>query len=644
MDDFAKDLNEKWREASEADKENREEAMWDLEFAAGQQWDSAIREYRESGDRPFPLPCLTINTLPQFIGQVVGDRQSNKTSIKILPKEDGDKDVAETRTELIRSIEHHSKAQRSYTMAFEQAVTCGQGNFRVDLDYAYEDVFERDLFVRGIPNPMAVMWDAQSFDPTGKDATHCWVTEAMTEREYDETFPDAARTSKFDSEVRAQGWMMDRKVRVAEYWQMEERPRTIAMMQNQSIQDVTDWDDEKIAKFALIKPNGEPLMRETMFRYATMVVTNGQEELSDPFELKIPRLPIIRVMGREIWVGDKRVRFGLTRFARDPQRLKNFWRSVIAELLMGAPRANYMAQAAAIKGRENDWANTLVYNDSTPMPTAITSQNLGAYLNEAQMSAQDMKDVTGLHDASLGMQGNETSGIAIQRRQHEGDIATVGYHDNMNAAMQETGEVLNALIPVAYDTARTIRVMGEDDAVRMMRINDPNFAPSDMVKDNVDITSGRYDVMATTGPAYQSRRQEAASGMIEFARANPSVMQIAGDLIAKAQDWPMAEEFAERMAPPDSRSGEDMSPQERQEAAQAQQLQQQAMQMEMAKAQADLQEATASARKAEAEAAEAEAEAQIKHIELANIKKELAIEGATIASAAAGDIGASVNG
>ena len=57
-------------------------------------------------------------------------------------------------------------------------------------------------------------------------------------------------------------------------------------------------------------------MREAMCKYAVRTLTNGQEELDDPFELKIPRLPIIRVMGREVWIEEKRVRFGLTRFAR----------------------------------------------------------------------------------------------------------------------------------------------------------------------------------------------------------------------------------------------------------------------------------------------------------------------------------------
>lgn len=632
MSDFAKEVRERWREGEEADHDNREEAIYDLEFAAGEQWDDEVREYREGGDRPFPLPCLTINQLPQFIGQVVGDRRANSTTIKVMPREDGDKEVAEVRSELIRSIEHQSKADRIYTQSFEQAVTCGIGNFRVDLDYAYEDAFDRDLFIRGIPNPLAVNWDPMAADPTARDANWCFVTDRMRPEEYEKAYPGAARPSMFEPAIDSEGssaWCDDTGVRVAEYWQMDERERLMAMFADGSVQDVTDRTDDFKPLLAR-RPNGEPIMRKSMCKYATMVLTNGMEELTDPFELKIPRLPIIRVMGREVWIGDRRVRFGLTRFARDPQRLKNYWRSVVAELLMGAPRANYIAAAGAIKGRDQDWSNTLVYNDGAPEPKAITTQNLGAIINEAAMCAQDMKDTTGLHDASMGMKGNETSGIAIQRRQHEGDIATIGYHDNMNAAMQEAGEVLNALIPIVYDTPRTIRVIGEDEAVRLLRVNDPDFQPSDLIRENVDISRGRYDVAISTGPAYMTRRQEAAAGMIEFARSAPGIAEVAGDLIAKAQDWPMADEFAERLKPQGAGDPEDMTPEEQAKAQEAAQMQQVMQQMEMrnamaglAKNEADAEEAKAKARKAVADAEKAEYEAKEAKAEMAMAGAEL---------------------
>jgi len=630
--DFAKEVADLWRMGEEADRDNRKEALDDLKFAAGEQWDDRVRQYRENGDRPFPLPCLTINTLPQFIGQVVGDRRANSTSIKVLPRENGDKKVAEVRTELIRSIELQSKADRIYTQSFEQAVTCGIGNFRIDLDYAYEDAFERDLFVRGIPNPLGVMWDPMAADPTARDATFCFVEDRMTHDEYKRRYPKAADPSLFDDVVRNTEWCDADTVRVAEYWKIVERERTIAMDINGQIIDVTGQKPDDLRGKLYLRPDGQPQMRKAMCKYAVSVMTNGQEELDDPFELKIPRLPIIRVMGREVWIGDKRVRFGLTRFARDPQRLKNYWRSVVAELLMGAPRANYMASAAAVKGRQKDWPNTLIANDGAPMPVEVTGNNLAAIINEAQMCAQDMKDTTGIHDASLGMRGNETSGVAIQRRQHEGDIATIGYHDNMNAAMQECGEVLNALIPIVYDTPRTIRVIGQDEAVRLIRANDPAFQPDDLVKENVDLTIGKYDTAISTGPTYMTKRQEAGQQLMELARGTPGMMEAAGDLIVKALDMPHGDEIADRLRPQGIVDDEDeMTPEQQMAKQQADAMQQQAAQMEMENAAAELAEKQAKARKAEAEA-------ELAEIEVTQKRMEMTLRGAELAGLASGEV------
>lgn len=353
-DDFGKEVRELWTQGERADSDNRKEALIDLKFEAGEHWDERVREYRENGDHPFPLPCLTINTLPQLTGQLVGDRRANQTSIKVLPRESGDKAVAEVRSELIRSIELQSKAERIYTQAFSNAVSCGIGNFRVDLDYAYDDTFDRDLFIRGIPNPLAVNWDPLAADPTAKDAGWCFVTDRMTSEEYKRRFPNAAETSLFDKDTLAGGWYEDNTVRVAEYWKLDEREKTLGMRLDGSVTDITGKKAEELTGQLVLGPDGLPRTRETKCKYAVMVMTNGQEALTKPFELEVPRLPIIRVMGREVWVGDKRVRFGIVRFARDPARLKDYWRSVVAELLMSAPRANYIATTEAVKGRSKD--------------------------------------------------------------------------------------------------------------------------------------------------------------------------------------------------------------------------------------------------------------------------------------------------
>lgn len=631
-DDLGQEVRDLWRAAEEADRVNREEALHDLKFAAGEHWDDQVRQYRETMGTQrygFPLPCLTINTLPQFIGQVIGDRRANATAIKVLPREDGDVNIAEVRSELIRSIELQSKADRVYATTFEQAVTCGIGNFRVDMDYAYEDAFDRDLFIRNIANPLAVLWDPLASDPTGRDANYCFVTDKLTKDEYEKRFKESADALELDARgLQDDGWVDSETVRIAEYWRITEKTRTIALLADGSVQDVTDRPENEWQPLLYRGPDGsaEPRVRKAQCKYATMVLTNGRVELSDPFELKLHRLPIIRAMGREIWVGERRVRYGLTRFARDPARLKDYWRSLIAEKLMLSPRANYIASDAAVKGREGDWPNTLVFNSNSPSaPVAIAQQDMAAIMNEAQMCSQDMKDTTGIHEASLGMPSNETSGRAILARQHEGDIATIVYHDNMNSAMQEAGEVLNALIPIVYDTARTIRTVGEDEAVKLIRVNDPNFVPSDTVKDGIpNLALGRYDVTISTGPAYMTKRQEASASMIEATQAAPQLWQIAGDLIAKAQDWPDADIIAERIKrsiPPqllgkDEQQDQASDPNEQggqpQDGGQAQVMQQMAAQQAMAQQAAmaqDMRLKSAQADKAENDALKSHAEA-----------------------------------
>jgi hypothetical protein len=62
-----------------------------------------------------------------------------------------------------------------------------------------------------------------------------------------------------------------------------------------------------------------------------------------------------------------------------------------------------------------------------------------------------------------------------------------------------------------------------------------------------DLTAGKYDVMVTAGPGFTTRREEAATQMMEFIRIFPQSAPLIGDLLAKNLDWPGAEQVAERL-------------------------------------------------------------------------------------------------
>jgi hypothetical protein len=546
---FLADMRENYALDLEFDRENREEAAEDKLFAApGNQWDPQVRAIREAEG----LPCLEINTVPQFTAQLVGDWRQSRNSIKVVPAENGDTAVASIRSDLIRAIEHKSRAARVYDHAFESMVTCGDGAFQIAVEYAGEDVFDQEIVLKPIDDALSVVWDRMSIDPTGRDATRCYVDELYPRKEFKRLWPDSD-PDELEKDVlnscRSGGWVDADIVRVTAYWRIIVRDRLLVLFQNgciHAIDDDTNIDD-------LMEKYGPPIRsRIAPCRYAQMHLVTGFEILAGPFEYKLNRLPIIRMTGRVMNVGGRRIRHGLVRPMKDVVRMKNFHRSVAAEQLGYAPKAKWIATETAVEGREEDFRQAhkkrdplLVVNDG-----AVIGQDIqrldppkieAALLNESNINTQDMKDVTGIHDASLGIKSNETSGRAIMARQREGDIASLTYYDNGNAAILEGGDVVNQLIGQIYDGTRIIRVIGEDEQAKMLKINDP------MDPESPDLAVGAYDVAVTTGASYTTRRVEAAQAMMEAVQVFPQLMQVAGDLVAKAQDWPGAEELAERL-------------------------------------------------------------------------------------------------
>jgi hypothetical protein len=166
VEDYLKDLRETYDLDLQADEDNRKAALEDKKFVAGEQWDPIVLQQRKG------LPCLVINTVPQFTAQLVGDWRMNRNAVKVIPAENGDKAVADIRSDLIRAIETQGRASRVYDEAFESMIQCGDGAFRVAVNYASEDVFDQEIGVEAIDDALSVVWDRMSIDPTGRDANH----------------------------------------------------------------------------------------------------------------------------------------------------------------------------------------------------------------------------------------------------------------------------------------------------------------------------------------------------------------------------------------------------------------------------------------------------------------------------------------
>lgn len=615
---FLREMREEFDNDWSADFLNIQAGLEDAAFVAGQQWD-VVNVQRRAANRK---PILTFNRLPAVVGQVIGNRRMNETSIRVLPDNGGTKPVAKLRQGLIRSIEKNSRAERAYDDALLQAATSGIGNFRLVADYAGYDAFEQDLKVEQLPDFTAVVWDRLMVDPTGADARRVFIQDRIPTKKFYADYPwaqpaDLGSTLTLMTQLVATEWFTQDTVRVVSYWKMRSDTRTVALMRDGRVEDVTDKDPAQYLPNVAIHPvSGEPYIRDAQRPYAEMYLCSATNILAGPYRMYTYRVPVFRVPGWEINVAGSKQRFGLVRFLKDPQRLYNMWRSIQAEKMMQAPKAKWIATKNAVMGLEDKWRNShltddplLLWNDENTdkAPEMVPPVQLEpALMQEAATLAQEIRDISNIHEASLGQTSNEVSGKAITARQRVGELGTVIYHDNLNRAIEECGRVMCDVIPYFYDTPRVVKIMGEEGAEELAFINNPDDPES-------DITVGKYSVTVTTGPSYATKRVEAVEVLTSLVNSAPEPMSLGLDLIVDNMDLPGAEKLAKRLRkalPPQFQDPADMTPEEQEQMAAAQQAAQQEAQMAQMAAEAQLKEIMAKAALAEAKAAEAAAKAQ----------------------------------
>lgn len=539
QDAFAK-ARERYEQASSYWGNWRKAAREDREFFAGDQWLPTDRNNREIQRRP----VLTINRLPVFARQIIGDARQNKPSIKIYPAEDGDVEIAEIYEGLIRNIEYVSSAPDAYDTAFESAVICGIGAWRVCTDYVSDDAFEQHILIERIREPLSITLDPNAERSDFSDAEWLFYEYDLSREEFRHKWPDQD-LSDFATSDAMPGWLDRDSVRVAEYWYKERTKKTIYLLEDGTV------TDKKITGLTVVRQRD---VESVSVRRATMA---GWTFIDDPQEWPGTMFPFAIVTGEEYRINNKTDYRGIVRNAIDAQRMYNYWRAMETENIALAPKSPFLVADDQVEGLEQEWGNLntvpMPYvrynaNSQAPMPHQIQPPQIPtAYANASAVCVDEIKATTGLFNASLGEGGTESSGRAILARQREGDTATFLWVDNLNRAIRYTGKILVELIPKIYDSERVVRVLGPDasnEQVAINRVVGDGMGGTTIIN---DMSFGRYDVIVESGPSFATKRVEALNTMVEIARMNPAIMQVAGDLMVKAMDWEGAEEIADRL-------------------------------------------------------------------------------------------------
>ena len=597
------------------------------------QWDETSKNNRKN------RPCLTFDKLSASVDRIVGSQFANMPSIKVRAAEEGDENIAEIFQGLLRQIDQ--RGLKAFKTAYKFAVKGGWGCFLIDHDYIDDVSLNQDIIIREIKNPFSVLIDPVVQAQPIEEARYGFVFEDIERDEFERMYPEAkseGSQSDFESTGNFDSWVSQDYVRVADYYRIVTEETRLVQLSDGRVVDYSQieliTDELNLNGITLGKERRVQMRKLERYKLTAL-------EVLEEIECVGRYIPIVPVFGKTTNVDGTFFSRGIVQKAKDAQKMYNYARSVAVEVTALTPKQPYLVTPGMIKGHEERWRNMMTSSDPVmffnfdqgqkPFREA-PAQGSPALSQDAQLASADIQATTGIFEANLGQQGNETSGVAIRGRQFQGELTNYEYADQLSDAMELAGKICIDLIPKIYDTERQIRILGEDETEEVIAVNKPlqDMQTGEFILTN-DLSVGHYDIKMATGPSFSTRKQETAEQLSQIIAQNPDMSQLVGDILFKNLDLVGGDEVISRLRSAGVKAGI-IEPDEQEALALQQQMQQQqqieaqAAQLELSMKQAEVMNEQSETRERESKAFLNSVKAQLQQLELAKAQQDLEAE------------------
>lgn len=630
-----------------SENEQRRLGVEDIRFAQTPdgQWDDLAKKKRQG------RPRYTLNKIAAAIDTIVGDQRQNEITSKVVALSN-DATEADTYDGIIRNIEAQSSAKNIYDQAFDEQLNSGYGGWRITTQFI-DDSFVQEIRIEPVRAATTSLWfdrDAKQYDK--RDARFAFLTWTISIEEFKRLYPKATVsdfTQKKYAASRCATWFDGDNIRLAEYWRKVPIKRTIAQLSDGRIIDVKDEQTvlDELRDTGITVLQTRVADSHKVERY----IMNGAEILEGPEAWAGRYIPLIPLYGKINHIENETHVRGLVRFAKDAQRIYNYLRSSLVETTALTPKDPYWITTTQAKGRTAQLARMAtdnppfqIYNEDpkAPGPPKRTgSPSVDQAMIEQSQSAQlDITQTLGVSagtpQPTAGTDLDMRSGKAIEAQARRGDAGAFVFADNLVKSMEYSSVVLVDLIPRIIDTEQQIRILQPDGTEEMKLVNQTvlDTSPGGTGKPVIvnDLTAGKYDVKAKTGPLHATQREKAATMLQELATGNPAFATVTPDLIAKSLDTPMSDELHKRIrkqmiaqgiAEPTEEEAQEMQVEEQKTQQLVEQLTAQITQQVEQQANVRLLNAEAGKREAEVEALQASTGAKIEKTTADANKSEL---------------------
>lgn len=551
----------------------RQKAADDSLFYRVTQWDSAILgesslQYRGQFD-----------VLRKAGRQIMADLRSNPVQVNFVPKDEGREDGADILDGLYLTDDRANTSLEAYDNAVEEAVVCGVGAWELYTKYHSDRAGDEHQVICRRPIYEAnnnCFWDSNAKRLDKSDAQRVTILEAYSPSGYEELKEElecedtgygekkmSRKDRKKHERDEAKGgtsfaqpeqsyvfpWIGQdgELIYVARFYHREKVKDKVLTIRNPLGQieryrqsDLEDVIDDMLAEGFVVESERDIKRWEVrLYICSGEMILNGEmgkqgERMGEVIAGE--HIPVVPTYGERAFVEGEEYYEGITRLAKDPQRLRNFMLSYLADISSRSPRPKPIFTAEQIQGFEfmyeapgadNNYPYLLQNSkDATgqPLPVGPIAQLPEASVPTAlvqaiEFSRQAIEDV-----ANPGLPQDiadpNLSGKAVNALQNRLDQQSIVYQQNLKHAKRRDAEIYASMAVEVYDAPRQVTLTLPDGTTKkayiMQQVMDQETGK--VVALN-DLTNTEYDVYAEIGPSYASKKEQTIDQLNTMAQA-----------------------------------------------------------------------------------------------------------------------------
>jgi hypothetical protein len=563
-DDYVSTMRERYAAAKAGWSTIREDFRADLKYCSGEpsdQWDPNVKTSRDDDG----IPALTMDRLNPLVNQIVNQQRKDRPQPKVNAGDGGDPNTADVIEGKVRHIMYASHADVAFNCMATYTASGGFGFCRVTKEavgkyrakggYSPADlIFEPR--VKRVADPLMVLFDPEVQELDYSDARYCFVPKKYDRKEYKRDFKKEPIPFPFDEDKNAD-WGDESKVVVAEYWWVENIKHRLIQLVDGRIDIATE-----IGQFEESDIINE---RELIERILHCDIVDGEGAIEECI-WEGQWIPIIPQIASEVISDGIRRYKSAVRYSRDPQSFINVTMSGTAERVSTANLAPFIGPKGSFKDKKWKDGKRHFYLEYEPVvagSVAIPPPQRNAFepaiqgtTSAAAQGIDALKGAIGYIDAITRPSQADISGVAVEKRDKQANLANMQYEDSLVQSMWHLGRVVVDLLLALSDTPREWDVRKEDGTQKKSLITmalPPDVsphAPGYEGQPHVAIDDGDYSVTISVGPGFDTKTEEGTEFLMNLIQSVPALTPIYLPAIFKRLGYNDLEEIATAAMPP----------------------------------------------------------------------------------------------